>query len=139
MTTSDDKRPSGCPIAFGLETFGDKWTLIIIREMMFGGKKTYSDFLDADEAISTNILASRLKHLETEGIVVKRRDPEYFRSFLYELTPKGLDLAPILVEIIAWSGKHDTRPNRLTAMVDRVATDRDRLLAEVRRLEPGDT
>lgn len=131
MTNSDDKRPSGCPITFGLDTFGDKWTLLIIREMMFGHKKTYGDFLNADEAISTNILASRLKHLEKEGIVEKRRDPENFRSFLYQLTPKGFDLAPILLEIIGWSGKYDARPIRLRAMVERVENDREGLEREI--------
>ncbi len=131
MSSSDDKRPSGCPIAFGLDTFGDRWTLLIIREMLFRGKTTYGEFLAADEGISTNILANRLKHLETEGIVKKRRDPDNFRSFLYELTPKGFDLAPILIEIIRWSGQHDDRPDRLTKMVDRVANDREGLEQEI--------
>ena len=131
MSGSDDKRPSGCPIAFGLDTFGDRWTLLIIREMLFRGKTTYGEFLAADEGISTNILANRLKHLETEGIVKKRRDPDNFRSFLYELTPKGFDLAPILIEIIRWSGQHDDRPDRLTKMVDRVANDREGLEQEI--------
>ncbi len=132
MVGSDEKRPSGCPVAFGLDTFGDRWTLLVIREMLLGGKRTYGEFLAADEGISTNILASRLKHLEAEGIVEKRRDPENFRSFLYELTSKGFDLAPVLFEIIRWSGKHDTRPNRLTEMVERVENDRDALEREIR-------
>ncbi|NNK65306.1 MAG: helix-turn-helix transcriptional regulator [Rhodobacteraceae bacterium] len=131
MTNSDAKRPSGCPIAFGLDTFGDRWTLLIIREMLFRGKSTYGDFLAADEGISTNILANRLKHLEAEDIVMKRRDPENFRSFLYELTPKGFDLAPILIEIVRWSGRHDDRPDRLTEMVNRVENDREGLGREI--------
>jgi DNA-binding HxlR family transcriptional regulator len=131
MSNLDTKRPSGCPITFGLDTFGDKWTLLIIREMMFRGKSTYSAFLAADEGISTNILANRMKQLEADGIVEKRRDPENFRSFLYELTPKGYDLAPILIEIIRWSGQYDDRADRLTDMVDRVARDRQGLEQEI--------
>jgi DNA-binding HxlR family transcriptional regulator len=127
----DAKRSSGCPIAFGLDTFGDRWTLLIIREMMFHGHRTYGEFLEADEAISTNILATRLKHLESEGIIAKRRDPDNFRSFLYELEPKGWDLAPILFEIIKWGGEYDTRPNRLTHMVERVENDRAALEQEI--------
>ncbi|MCI4664886.1 MAG: helix-turn-helix transcriptional regulator [Neomegalonema sp.] len=133
MNSSDEKRPSGCPIAFGLDVFGDRWTLLIIREMMFGEKKTYGEFLAADEAISTNILANRLKLLESEGIVDKRRDPQNFRSFLYELTPKGYDLAPVMLAIIDWSGKHDKRPDRLTAMVERVKNDRDGLVKQIQQ------
>lgn len=134
MSSSDEKRASGCPIAFGLDVFGDRWTLLIIREMLFGRKKTYGEFLAADEAISTNILANRLKLLEAEGIVEKRRDPQNHRSFLYELTPKGFDLAPVMLEIIGWSGRYDTRPDRLTGMADRVKNDRAGLEREIREL-----
>ncbi|MBB5515554.1 DNA-binding HxlR family transcriptional regulator [Rubricella aquisinus] len=131
MSASDDKRPSGCPVTFGLDTFGDRWTLLIIREMLFRGKSTYGEFLAADEGISTNILANRMKQLEADGIVVKRRDPDNFRSFLYQLTPKGYDLAPILIEIIRWSGQYDERPTRLTEMFDRVQSDRKGLEQEI--------
>ncbi len=103
------RRETGCPVAFSLDVFGDRWTLLIIREMMIAGKNTYSDFLEAEEAIATNILIDRLKLLEAEGIVKKERDPENRRSFIYHLTEKGEDLAPILVEMITWAGKYDQR------------------------------
>ena len=128
---NDGKRPSGCPVTFALDTFGDRWTLLIIREMMFHGRRTYGEFLEADEAISTNILANRLKQLEFDGIIAKRRDPDNFRSFIYELEPKGWDLAPILLEIIQWSGKYDTRPGRLMHMVERVRNEREALEQEI--------
>ena len=83
------RRETGCPVAFSLDVFGDRWTLLIIREMMIAGKNTYSDFLEAEEAIATNILIDRLKLLEAEGIVKKERDPENRRSFLYHLTREG--------------------------------------------------
>jgi DNA-binding HxlR family transcriptional regulator len=127
-----DKRPSGCPIAFGLDTFGDRWTLLIIREIMLGGKRTYSEFLEAEEGIATNILVDRLKQLEADGIVEKSRDPENRRSFLYHLTKKGRDLAPILVEIILWSGAHDDRPVASRVMVEKALKDRAGFVARLR-------
>jgi len=127
MRTESKKRTTGCPVAFGLDTFGDRWTLLIIREIMLRGKKTYSQFLEMDEAIATNILVDRLKHLESEGIVTKTRDPENRRSFVYALTRKGRDLAPIVIEIILWSGKYDHRPFAMRKMLDKIQSDRQGL------------
>lgn len=137
MKNIDKKRQTGCPIVFGLDTFGDKWTLLIIREMMLHGKKTYSDFQAADEGISTNILADRLKHLETEGVITKTRDPENGRSFNYSLTEKGLDLAPIVLEIIKWSGRHDHRPFARTGVLNKIKKDRAGFEAKLRAGQPG--
>jgi DNA-binding HxlR family transcriptional regulator len=125
-------RESGCPIAYGLDTFGDRWSLLIIREMMLRGKKTYSEFLEIDEAIATNVLADRLKHLEIEGIISKVRDPDNRRSYLYSLTPKGRDLAPIIVDIIMWSGKHDQRPSARRGMLKKIKKDRNSFEAGLR-------
>ncbi len=125
-------RQSGCPVAFGLDTFGDRWSLLVIREMMLNGKTTYGDFLAADEGISTNILADRLKHLEAEGIIEKSRDPENHRSFTYALTEKGRDLAPILLEIICWSGKHDKRPFARKTVFEKIELDREGFEARIR-------
>jgi DNA-binding HxlR family transcriptional regulator len=110
MKSTSKMRTSGCRVAFGLDIFGDRWSLLIIRDMVLYGKKTYGDFLEGDEGISTNILADRLKQLEANGIIEKTRDPESGRSYLYHLTEKGRDLTPIMREIIRWSGKYDTRP-----------------------------
>ena len=120
MKAENKKRETGCPIAFGLDTFGDRWTLLIIREIMLRGKKTYSEFLEADEGIASNILVARLKHLEAEGIVEKSRDPDNRRAFLYDLTKKGRDLAPIMLEIIIWSGLHDDRPYALRTVLKKI-------------------
>jgi DNA-binding HxlR family transcriptional regulator len=125
MKTEDKKRKTGCPIAFGLDTFGDRWTLLIIREIMLRGKRTYSEFLEADEGIASNILIARLKHLEAEGIVEKSRDPDNRRAFIYELTKKGRDLAPILLEIVIWSGMHDDRPFALRTVLEKIEHDRE--------------
>ena len=125
MKNENKKRQTGCPITFGLDTFGDRWSLLIIREIMLRGKKTYSEFIEADEGIATNILISRLKHLEAEGIIEKSRDPDNRRSFLYSLTKKGRDLAPIMLEIIIWSGEHDHRPYALKTVLEKIKNDRE--------------
>jgi DNA-binding HxlR family transcriptional regulator len=102
---------SACPISTALDIFGDKWSLLIIRDMMFKGKGTYGDFIDSEEKIATNILADRLAQLECGGIISKNEHPESKAKVLYRLTPKGIDLIPVLVEIIAWSEKHhDVHP-----------------------------
>jgi len=132
MKTENNKRETGCPIAFGLDTFGDRWSLLIIREIMLRGKRTYSEFLEADEGIASNILIARLKHLEAEGIVEKSRDPENRRAFIYELTKKGRDLAPILLEIIIWSGMHDKRPYALRTVLNKIEQDREGFEASLR-------
>lgn len=115
---------SGCPIAYGLSLFGDQWSLLIIRDMALKGVHTYGELLDGWEGISTNILAQRLKHLEEVGIITKERDPENWRSFVYELTQKGKDLAPVIAEIIVWSGKYNTADHAMTGTLDKVLADR---------------
>jgi DNA-binding HxlR family transcriptional regulator len=132
MSVETKKRESGCPLAFGLDSFGDRWSLLIIREMMLSGKRTYSEFLEAEEGIASNILVARLKRLEAEGIVTKTRDPENRRAFIYALTQKGRDLAPILIEIIIWSGLHDARPFAQREVLEKIAEDRDGFEATLR-------
>ena len=101
------KRRSDCPISTALDIFGDKWTLLIVRDLMFKGKQSYGEFLNSEEKIATNILADRLQLLEYAGIVTKNTDPANGVKFIYKLTPKGIDLLPILVETILWSARHD--------------------------------
>lgn len=105
MMEKESKLRSNCPVNFGLETFGDKWSLLIIRDIIFWGKKTYGDFLSSDEKIATNILASRLSQLEENGILKREKHPADKRKDIYSLTEKGMELIPLLVEIVAWSGK----------------------------------
>ena len=105
MAIEESKLRSNCPVNFGLETFGDKWSLLIVRDIIFWGKKTYGDFLGSDEGIATNILASRLAKLEENGIISREKHAADKRKDLYILTEKGKELIPLLVEIVAWSGK----------------------------------
>ncbi|MCP9754795.1 transcriptional regulator [Lacihabitans sp. CCS-44] len=101
------KRKSDCPIHFGLELFGDKWTLLIIRDLMFKGKHYFGDFINSEEKIATNVLSDRLALLEKEGIIAMFKDENHKQKIVYKLTTKGIDLMPVLVEIIMWSAKYD--------------------------------
>lgn len=105
---------SQCPISTALDIFGDKWSLLILRDLIFNNKNTYGEFLDTDEKISTNILADRLVTLEAGGIISKHDHPESKLKILYKLTEKGIDLIPVLVEIIVWSEKYyDVHPHAI--------------------------
>ena len=113
---------SDCPLNFGLEIFGDKWSLLIIRDLMFFGKKSYNEFLTSAECISTNILAERLAMLEKEKIIKKHKDKAHKQKWIYTLTEKGIDLAPILINIGLWSEKYAKKlnPNREVILGDAI-------------------
>ncbi|NYT85247.1 winged helix-turn-helix transcriptional regulator [Pollutimonas harenae] len=108
-TTSKEVLRSHCPVNYGVEIFGDRWSLLIIRDIVFIGKKTYGEFLKSEEGIATNILASRLALLEEQGILSKAPSPTDKRKDFYTLTEKGRDLIPILLNIILWSARHDAK------------------------------
>jgi DNA-binding HxlR family transcriptional regulator len=98
---------SDCPISCSLDVFGDKWSLLIIRDIMLRGKMSYSEFLGSEEKIATNILANRLGVLEAENIVSKQVSPDNKSKFLYSLTKKGVDLLPIVIEIMDWGARYN--------------------------------
>lgn len=100
------KQRSNCPISNVLDIVGDKWTLLVIRDLFSKGKSTYGDFLKSPEKIATNILADRLERLEQTGIIKKMEHPESKAKVLYKLTPKGIDMFPIIVELVIWADKH---------------------------------
>lgn len=99
---------SNCPLNYGIEIFGDKWTLLIIRDLVFFNKRYYNEFLGSAEGIATNLLADRLAMLEKEKIIKKEKDSLHKQRFIYSLTEKGIDLVPILLSIGLWSEKHAT-------------------------------
>jgi DNA-binding HxlR family transcriptional regulator len=101
-----ENHKSLCPINLALEVFGDKWSLIIIRDMMFGNKRYFKDLLLSEEKIATNILSDRLNKFEEEGIVTKLVDPDHKLKYIYSLTQKGIDLLPVMTEIGNWGIKH---------------------------------
>ena len=102
-----DKKRSDCPIGCSLDVFGDRWSLLIIRDIMLRGKMSYSEFLDSEEKIATNILVNRLNVLETEGILIKEVSPTNKSKYLYRLTQKGVDLLPIVIEIMDWGARYN--------------------------------
>ena len=104
------KKRSDCPISCSLDIWGDKWSLLIIRDLMFAKECTYGDFLKSPEGIATNILASRLLVLEENKIIEKLNHPDSKAKVLYKLTKKGVDLLPILIEIHLWAEKYFTIP-----------------------------
>jgi DNA-binding HxlR family transcriptional regulator len=125
------KRRSDCPINFALELFGDRWTFLIIRDLMFKGKNYYGEFLQSEEKIATNILADRLLSLEQSGIILKSADPEHGSKFIYKLTQKGIDLLPVMVEVIMWSSKYDEDTGTDVRFVRRCKQDKEGLLKEI--------
>lgn len=100
-------RRSACAISLALENIGDKWSLLILRDLMFTDKRTYGELQSSEEKIATNILASRLLSLEANGMIRKTIDPENGRRSLYFLTEKGIDLLPVIIELRQWAEKHN--------------------------------
>src|SRR5215469_16494507 len=126
-------RRSDCPINFALETFGDPWSLLIIRDIIYFGKKTYGEFLASEEGMATDILASRLARLEEQGILVKKPSGQDKRKEEYILTEKGLDLIPILVEMANWSAEHDSQTAAPAAWIALMKADRERMIRLIRQ------
>ena len=125
------KRKSDCPIYFGLEIFGDKWTLLVIRDLMFKGKHYFGEFLGMEEKIATNILANRLALLEDSGIVTKTVDLKHKSKQVYKLSQKGIDLLPTLIEIIIWSAKYDKQTGAGEEFIREAKKDREGLIARI--------
>jgi DNA-binding HxlR family transcriptional regulator len=95
-----------CPITSALDVLGDRWMLVIVKQMLMEGKETFKDFTESDESIATNILSAKLKSLEEAGIVSKNKLPNNKKTNLYLLTEKGLALTPVIVELANWSDHH---------------------------------
>ncbi len=98
---------SDCPVSFSLDFLGDKWSLLIIRDMMLHNKSTYGEFLQSDEKIATNILADRLAFLEQNGFITRRVSTEKKNKIIYEMTEKSIDLVPIIMEYNIWGAKYN--------------------------------
>jgi DNA-binding HxlR family transcriptional regulator len=125
------KRRSGCPLNVSIEILGDRWSLLIIRDMMLRGFRSYKEFLESYEGIATNILADRLRTLEAHGIITAQKDPSDGRKLIYSLTAKGIDLAPVLTEMVLWAAAHEETGNQ--ALVRLMQKDKQQFLAEIRQ------
>ena len=126
------KPRSGCPVNISLEVFGDRWSLLIVRDLMVRGFTTFQDFLDSGEGIATNILADRLRQLQCSGIVESERDSEDRRRRNYRLTKKGIDLAPVMLELLIWGAQHENT-GAPQAVVAEMARNREVVVEETRR------
>jgi DNA-binding HxlR family transcriptional regulator len=126
------KRRSGCPVSIALDIFGDRWSLLIVRDMMVRGYASFQQFETSGEGIASNILASRLKKLAAAGVIAIERDTADRRKIKYRLTPKGMDLAPVLLEMLIWAGRYE-KTEAPCAVIDLMASKRRHILNEVRR------
>lgn len=131
MALDRKRRRSGCPISCSLDLLGDKWSLLIVRDMVFVGKRYFKEFLSSDEGIASNILADRLQRLEATGIITKRSDPDSGRQVLYSLTEKGIGLIPLLVELVCWGALFEGAPDADPRAVKKIIKDKSSFIQKL--------
>jgi DNA-binding HxlR family transcriptional regulator len=111
---------------------GDRWTLLVLRDLIIVGKRHFRELVTSPEGIASNILAVRLKVLEAHGLITRRRDPDSARQLIYEPTAKGLDLLPAMLELARWGATYDPETAAPENLLHRIERDRDALVAEIR-------
>ena len=121
------KRRSGCPVSVSLDLLGDRWSLLIIRDLMVRGYRTFKEFEESGEGIATNILTDRLRKLKSTGIITTQVDETDGRKVNYRLTQKGIDLAPVLLELVIWGARHENT-EASCALIENMARNRDSLV-----------
>jgi DNA-binding HxlR family transcriptional regulator len=131
MPAQNVKRRSECPLNASVEILGDRWSLLIIRDMMLRGFRTFTQFMECYEGIATNILADRLRKLMEYGVIEATPDRTDGRKLIYTLTAKGIDLAPVLTEMVLWAAAHEETGNQ--ALVQLMQADKEEFLAGVRQ------
>ena len=137
MIKKENIRRSSCPISYSLDLLGDKWTLLVIRDIVFSNKHYFREFLASSEKIASNILADRLNKLEMAEIISRRPDPDNARKVIYELTDKGADLIPALLELIRWGAKYDAETAAPKHWVRRIDKERAVLIKEIKSSMKG--
>ncbi|MDE2365739.1 MAG: helix-turn-helix transcriptional regulator [Betaproteobacteria bacterium] len=125
MTEENRIKRSSCPMSCALDILGDKWTLLVIRDIMFLDKRYFGDFLTSPEKIASNILSRRLKKLEESNIILRQLDPGNARRAIYTLTEKGLDLLPAMMELLRWGAKHDSASEEHDCSIRQLAQNPD--------------
>jgi DNA-binding HxlR family transcriptional regulator len=126
------KHRSGCPVSISLEVFGDRWSLLIVRDMMVRGFRRFGEFQQSGEGIATNILADRLRKLKKSGIISAEQGEDDKRKVNYRLTEKGIDLAPVLLDLLLWGSRHEAT-GASCAVIEKMAKQREQILSKVRR------
>ena len=129
------KKRSACPISYTMDTFGDKWTVLIIRDLLLYGKDSFSEFLCSDEKIATNILTDRLNVLVQEGFVTKHVAPTNRSKFLYRPTQKAIEMLPMILEITLWAEKYipGGTPLAVTELVKQIRHNRTKALRDLKK------
>ncbi len=125
-------RRSSCPVSISLDIFGDRWSLLIIRDLMVRGHRTFKEFKEAGEGIATNILTARLRRLEANRIIASEPEETDARRVNYRLTKRGIDLAPLLLELLIWGAKHEETAAPC-ALIAKMEKNRDEVLKQVRQ------
>lgn len=126
------KPRSGCPVSISLEILGDRWSLLVIRDLMVRGYRTFKEFQQSGEGIATNVLTDRLRKLQAGGIITAESAETDGRKVHYRLTEKGIDLAPVLLELLIWGARHE-ETGAPCAVIDEMAKNREAVIAEARR------
>lgn len=126
------RRRSACPVSISLEMLGDRWSLLIVRDLMVRGLRTFKEFSESGEGIATNILADRLRALESNQIIASETEQADGRKVNDRLAKKGMDLAPVLLELLIWGARHEETAAPC-ALITKMEKNREAVLAEVRR------
>jgi len=127
------KMRSHCPTNYALEHFGDKWSLLIIRDLMFKGKRHYNEFFESNEKVSTSVLGDRLKQLEESGIISKGKDTIKKSRIKYSLTKKGIAMLPLMIDMIVWSGEFDKETEADRDFLTQAINNRDQLISSLKK------
>jgi DNA-binding HxlR family transcriptional regulator len=131
MQAKNPPTRSTCPISFALEIFGDRWTLLVLRDLLLRSRNRYRELLLGEEGIATNVLADRLRRLERRGLIFKERDPADGRQYLYRPTQLALSLVPMLIEMTVWGARNGIGTSVDPALIERFETDREALIADI--------
>lgn len=125
-------RRSDCPLSVALELLGDRWTILVLRDLLFLKKSHFQDFLASEEGIASNILSDRLRLLESAGLITRHPDPANARKIIYRPTDRAVDLVPALLELMRWSAEHDGHTKASPQFIKRIKREREVLVSEVR-------
>lgn len=128
-----EQRRSNCPISCALDVLGDKWSLLIVRDMVLAKSRYFKEFLAAHEGIATNILADRLTRLECNSIITKQPDPENRSQRIYTLTEKGVALIPVVVELLCWGMRYDSAATDVPEELRQIPQDKQRIIRRLTR------
>ena len=133
-----NQRRSDCPISFALGIFGDRWTLLVLRDLMLRNKRRFKELAAAPERIATNVLSDRLRRLADAGLITREPDPEDRRQGIYRATERGIDLVPMLVELVVWGARNDPGTGVTRDFIERFERNRQGLIRAIQHHAAAD-